>query len=172
MSSFSTFLYFLYNLLSQSIPTFLLLLSSSSVSKLYKVNKWSFPFFVLSIYLTPLEPSINMKLLLCGHAEQPKITNWLCPCLSDAFNFSAKSWLMGLQPVTDLDAIFFNRTNRLGWISFAGLPRPRPSSTLPLWAGCRTQPPEESTSTNTTSCLGELKNCFIFFKESKLYSKK
>ena len=48
-----------------------------SACKLCKVNKCSFSIFVLYLPDTALlEPSINMKLLLCGSVEQPKTKSW------------------------------------------------------------------------------------------------
>ena len=71
-----TGLFYLYvfplQLVNNTYPSLLLLLSSSSVSKLYKCS------FSISIYLTLLEPSISTKLLLCGPVEQAKKSSNIC----------------------------------------------------------------------------------------------
>ena len=59
--------------------SFLFLLFSSYVCKLFKVKK-VLCLSLFSIYLTLLEPSINMILLLCGPVEQAKKIIWHACC--------------------------------------------------------------------------------------------
>ena len=67
---FSIFLPFLYNLLSQHLSVFpSILFYSSSVCKLYKVNKC---YLSISVPNLPVTVGTNMKFLLCGPVELAK----------------------------------------------------------------------------------------------------